>query len=612
MPTASSFDGERDQAWWLGDAAPRTLADLVVHHAQASPGRRVMSRWDGSVWAPITAATLRRQVEEIALGLIDSGVQPGDRVALMAKTRYEWTLVDLAIWAAGAVGVPVYESSSADQLRWICQDSEAVAIVVENRNHAALVEQIRSEVPKLTSVWTIDPVAGIPGLGMLAEAGAKRKVHDGDDVLRERREGRNGDDLATLIYTSGTTGRPKGVELTHANFLAEVTSAIEFLPELFEEQDSSTLLFLPLAHVFGRMIQVAVVLKGVHTGHSDVARIIRDLPTFAPTFVLAVPRVFERVHDGARRKAVKEGRGRIFDGAASTAIAYSRALDTDRGPSLALRALHAVYSRLVYTKIRAALGGSAAWAISGGAALGERLGHFYRGIGVTVLEGYGLTETTAASTVNTAAAQKIGTVGRPLPGFEVRIAEDGEVLVKGGHVFTRYWRNPEATAEALPDGWFHTGDLGSLDPDGFLTITGRKKEILVTSAGKNVSPAPLEDILRSSPLVSQALVVGDGRTQIAALVTLDPEGVAAWLESERRPLAEPAELVDDPGVRAQIKKVVDEANATVSSAERIARFRILATDWTEASGHLTPSMKLKRGVIMTDFADQVEALYTRA
>lgn len=601
-----------DQPWWAGPAAPRNLADLVVHHAETTPGRRVMSRWDGTVWVPVTAAALRRQVEELAHGLIAAGVGPGDRVALMAKTRFEWTLVDLAIWAAGAIGVPVYESSSASQLQWILSDSGAVAIVCENKNHLKLLEQVRADVPGLRAHWLMEPGSSSPTLDDLAEAGREYASRPGaEDELARRRDAMTPDTLATIIYTSGTTGQPKGVEITHGNFLAETTSAISFLPELFEDPDASTLLFLPLAHVFGRMIQVAVVLKGVHTGHSDVARITRDLPTFSPTFVLAVPRVFERVFDGARRKAVKAGREKIFDAAADTAIKYSKALDTSRGPSLLLRSLHAVYRRLVYTKITAALGGSAQWAVSGGAALGPRLGHFFRGVGLTVLEGYGLTETTAASTVNTATGQKIGTVGRALPGFEVRIDSDGEVLIRGGHVFTRYWGQDGGTGLDA-EGWLHTGDLGSLDSDGYLTINGRKKEILVTSGGKNVSPAPLEDIIRANPLVSQALVLGDGRPQITALLTLDEEAVADWLEQRDRTGEQPAALIEDPDLRAAIRTSIDAANETVSSAERIFRFKIVPGDWTEESGHLTPSMKLKRSIVLADFADEVESLYQRS
>ncbi len=595
-------------AWWRGAHAPRSLADLVVHHAETDPDLRLLSRRDGSSWVAVTAAEFRVEVEQVARGLVAAGVQPGDRVALMSKTRYEWTLVDLAIWAAGAVGVPVYESSSAEQLRWILQDSGAVAIVVEHHGHEKLLTEAREglEGGGPTHHWVLDAKTPAPTLDALRRSGSD--VADGE--LATRRAGLDRGTLATLIYTSGTTGRPKGVELTHGNFLDEVCAAIEFLPELFEDPDASTLLFLPLAHVFGRMIQVAVVQMGVHTGHSDIARVTQDLATFSPTFVLAVPRVFERVFDGARRKAVAGGKEKVFDAAAQTAIDWSRAHDRGR-PGPVLRAKHALFSRLVYGKIQDALGGKAQWAVSGGAALGERLGHFFRGIGVTVLEGYGLTETTAATTVNTRAGQRIGSVGRPLPGFEVRVAADGEVLVRGGHVFTRYRGDDAATAVALRDGWFATGDLGSVDADGYLTITGRKKEILVTSAGKNVSPAPLEDVVRSNPLVSQALVLGDDRPQITALVTLDPDGVAAWLEQQGRPATPVAELTEDRDVLAAIRVSVDEANGTVSSAEGIKKIRLLPVDWTEASGHLTPSLKMKRAVIMRDFAADIEALYPR-
>lgn len=592
-------------SWWLTDTAPNSLADIVVHHAETDPDRRLLSRRDGSSWVPVTAGEYRAEVEDVARGLVAAGVQPGDRVALMAKTRYEWTLVDVAIWTAGAVSVPVYESSSAEQLRWILEDSGAVAVVLENNGHAETLHQVRDQLPDLQHHWLIEGKDPDRSLAALTTSGSDVSA----DELDNRRASLSPDSLATLIYTSGTTGRPKGCELTHANFLAEVVSAVEFLPELFEDPQASTLLFLPLAHVFGRMIQVAVLLTAVHTGHSDIARITKDLPTFSPTFVLAVPRVFERVFDGARRKAVAGGKEKIFDRAAATAIEYSEALDLGRpGPLLTVK--HAVFGRLVYGKISAALGGRVRWAVSGGAPLGARLGHFFRGIGVTVLEGYGLTETTAAATVNTRLAQRIGTVGRALPRFEVSLADDGEVLLRGGHVFRGYWKNEAATTDAIDsEGWFHTGDLGSLDADGYLSITGRKKEILVTSAGKNVSPAPLEDIVRSHPLVSQALVLGDDRPQITALVTLDPDAVAAWLDQRERPATPVAELTKDRALLDDIRTAVNEANATVSMAEQIKKFRVLPVDFTEEAGHLTPSLKMKRAVIMKAFADEVDALY---
>jgi long-chain acyl-CoA synthetase len=587
------------------------LAEIIPGHARSTPDRVLVSRRAGTGWAPVTAAALDEQVTSLALGFLAAGVAAGDRVALMAKTRYEWTLVDAALWAVGAVTVPVYETSSADQLRWILEDSGAVGAVLENRGHAALLAGMAADLPDLRQHWLMDQVDGHRTLDELAASG---REHDGAQErgeLDRRRAALTEDSLATVIYTSGTTGRPKGCELTHGNFLAEVTSAIEMLPELFEDENGATLLFLPLAHVFGRMLQVAVLRQGVHVGHSDVARITRDLPTFRPTFVLAVPRVFERVYDGARRKADAAGRVRVFDLATATAIAYSEALEGS-GPGMSLRLRRALFDRLVYGKIRAAFGGRTEWAISGGAALGPRLGHFFRGVGVTVLEGYGLTETTAAATVNTRRATRIGSVGRALPRFEIRIGDDGEVLVRGGHVFRGYWHDATATGAVLDeDGWFHTGDLGSLDADGFLSITGRAKEILVTSSGKNVAPGPLEDVLRAHPLVSQAMVVGDGRASVGALLTLDTEAVSDWLASHHRPAVPVADLVHDPELLAELRTAVSAANATVSSAEGIKHIRVLPIDLTESSGHLTPTLKLKRSVVLADFGADVEALYAR-
>jgi long-chain acyl-CoA synthetase len=586
----------------------RNLADLVVAAAQRSPGAPLISRLGGNgAWTDLTSVQFLAEVRDVARGLVASGVQPGDRVGLMAKTRYEWTLCDFAIWYAGAVTVPVYETSSAEQLAWILEDSAAVACFVEGRSHVRLLESVSGSLPALRETWTFEPVDGTARLAELVEHGRAQLAEIPDEVLDARRTAAGPDDLATIIYTSGTTGRPKGCELTHGNFLTECASAVETLPELFEPEDASTLLFLPLAHVFGRMIQVALVMSTTRLGHSDLARLTRDLATFRPTFVLAVPRVFEKVHDTARRKAVSDGKGRIFDLAADTAVAYSEALDRGRpGPFLALR--RAVFDRLVYGKLRAVLGGRVEWAISGGAALSPRLAHFFRGAGIRVLEGYGLTETTAASTVNTARASRVGTVGKPLRGLEVRIGDGGEVLVRGGHVFRRYW-NVDSSDVFTDDGWFRTGDLGRIDADGFLSITGRKKEILVTSGGKNVSPGPMEDVVRGFPLISQCMIVGDARAYVAALVTLDAEAVAAWLAASGRPAQEPAELTGDPAVLAEVQKAIDAANATVSSAEAIKKFRILPADISEATGHLTPTLKLKRSVISADFAEEIDSLF---
>jgi long-chain acyl-CoA synthetase len=433
-----------------------------------------------------------------------------------------------------------------------------------------------------------------------------------DSERTARRATLSADSLATLIYTSGTTGRPKGCELTHANFLFEIGNGMSLLGR-FMNMQGSLLLFIPLAHVLARVLQVGAVKTRTVIGHTpDVSNLVQDLGEFRPTFVLAVPRVFEKVFNSAKAKAEGDGKGKIFDKAAQVAIDWSRAQDKG-GPGLALKAQHALFDKLVYGKLRAALGGRCLGAISGGAPLGDRLGHFFRGIGVTVYEGYGLTETTAAASVNHDDALRIGTVGRPLPGVEFAIADDGEVLIRGGIVMRGYWRNEEATKEAIDsEGWFHTGDIGELDNDGFLKITGRKKEILVTAGGKNVAPAVLEDRLRAHRLVSQCIVVGDQRPFIGALITLDEEALPAWLESKGKPAGQTAEQVrEDPELLAEIDAAVKDANKAVSQAEAIKKFRILGTDFTEDNGMLTPSLKLKRAVVMKEFDSEVESLYAR-
>jgi long-chain acyl-CoA synthetase len=583
----------------IGPAA--ALTDALEQRAASSPDSVLFARKTDERWSDVTAKEFATEVRAVAAGLVASGVRAGDRVALMSRTRYEWTLCDYAIWTAGAVTVPIYETSSAEQVQWNLSDSGAVAIVLETAAHAALLDGVRRELPELAHVFQLD--AG--GIDQLVAAG--REVPEPE--LAERRAGVTPESLATIIYTSGTTGRPKGCELTHRNLLTVCRAPREMLPELFDGT-GSTLLFLPLAHVFARFVQVACVETGSRMGHTaDIKALLPDLGSFSPTFLLSVPRVFEKVYNSSRQKAHGDGKGAIFDHAEAVAIAWSTAMDAGR-PGLALRLQHAVFDRLVYSRLRAAMGGRISYAVSGGAPLGARLGHFFRGIGITILEGYGLTETSAPSTVNLPTDIRIGTVGKPLPGTAVRTAEDGEILVRGDQVFRGYWRNEAATAEVLRDGWFTTGDLGELDDAGFLRITGRKKEILVTAGGKNVAPAVLEDRLRAHPLVSQCMVVGDQKPFIACLVTLDPEALPAWAGRNGKPAgATAAELADDSTLLAELQKAVDEANLAVSKAEAIRKFVVLPEDWTEEGGQITPSLKVKRSVVMARYADDVERLY---
>ncbi|WP_407564394.1 AMP-dependent synthetase/ligase [Streptomyces sp. 184] len=589
--------------------ADANLTDLIRTNAERTPDLAVVARKNAAGdWEDVSAAGFLAEVEAAARGLVAAGLRPGDRVGLMSRTRYEWTLLDFAIWTAGGVTVPVYETSSPEQMQWILSDSGAVACVVETAEHAAAVESVRSRVPLLRQVWRIDAdgEGSEPGaVAALTAAGAEVS----DATLEKHRSAAGADSPATLVYTSGTTGRPKGCVITHGNFLAECGNAVEQLRPLFRAGDSSILLFLPLAHVFGRLVEIAAMVAPMKLGHApDVKNLTGDLADFKPTLLLGVPRVFEKVYNSARAKAQSDGKGKIFDKAAHTAIAYSRALDTG-GPAFGLRLRHALFDKLVYAKLRAVLGGRATHAISGGAPLGERLGHFYRGIGFTVLEGYGLTETAAAITVNPVERPKIGTVGRPLPGCTLRIADDGEVLVSGGNVFGAYWNNEDATAATLDGEWLRTGDLGSLDEDGYLSITGRKKEIIVTAAGKNVAPAVIEDRIRAHALVAECMVVGDARPFVGALITLDEEFLGKWAEGNGKPGRTAADLADDVELRAAVQLAVDDGNAQVSRAESVRKFRILPGQFTEESGHLTPSLKLKRGAVAKDFAQEIEGLY---
>ena len=590
--------------------ATANLADVVFRRAAEQPQAVVLRRPSGSsgvsgVWSDVTASQFKDEVIAVAKGLVASGIEPGDRVALMSQTRYEWTLIDYAIWIAGAVTVPVYETSSAEQAEWILSDSGARACFAETASYGDIIGSFRDRVPALSHLWQIDP-----DLDTLRAAGADV----GDEVIAERAAAAGAADLATVIYTSGTTGRPKGCELTHENLLADVRNAfLGPLTVVAGTENPGTLLFLPLAHVFARIIQVGCIEGGIVLGHcGDLTALLPALAAFQPTFILAVPRVFEKVYNTAEQKAVSEKKGEIFGRAADAAIAYSRALDAPGRPPFGLRAQHALFDRLVYGKLRAALGGRAQYAVSGGAALSERLCHFFRGIGVTVLEGYGLTETTAAATVNRPDRNKIGTVGQPLPGVGIKIADDGEILISGKNVFPGYWHNEAATKEVFAeDGWFATGDVGELDEEGFLKITGRKKEMIVTAGGKNVAPAVLEDRLRSHALISQCMVVGDGKPFIAALITLDTDALGPWKERHGKPAdAAVAALRDDPDLIADVQAAVDDANQAVSRAESIRKFRILDTDFTQEAGQLTVKLGIRRSVLLKDFADDIDALYS--
>ena len=584
-------------------AAAGNLTNLIAERALFEPERITMSRPLGEGWQPVTAREVEEEVRATAKGLIAAGVQIGDRIAIMARTRYEWTILDFATWYAGAVVVPIYDTSSAEQIDWILNDSHSVGIIVET---PALRDLVQTVLPSHTRhVWTMtDDV-----LALLREAGK----HIGDDEIDRRRNAVTPSSLATLIYTSGTTGKPKGVQLTHANFLSETGNVAQGASELFLKPGGSTLLFLPVAHVFGRMVQIGAIASGLHMAHcSDPAtRLPMDLASFKPTFVLAVPRIFEKIYNGAEARAEAAGKGEIFKKAADVAIAYSEALDK-KGMSPVLKFKHAIFDKLVYSKLRAGMGGNVEAAISGGAPLGVRLGHFYRGAGVTILEGYGLTETTAGATLNLYGAHRVGSVGKPIPGTSVKIAEDGEVLLRGPIVMQGYWQNDAANAEVF-DGerWFKTGDLGKLDDDGFLYIVGRKKEIIVTAGGKNVAPAVLEDRLRSHPLVSQCMVVGDNQPFIAALVTIDPDALKAWVVNNKKDGASINDLINDPDLIAVVQTAVDEANKAVSKAESIRKFTILPVDFTIAGGHLTAKLSVKRHVVAKEFAQEIDALFAK-
>lgn len=580
------------------------ITDLVLRQAAKPSNPALFSRLDSAgAWRDISAKDFLADVSALAKGLIASGVAAGDRVGIMSRTRYEWALVDFAIWFAGAVSVPIYETSSPSQVAWNLGDSGAVAAFGESAHHEDIIRQAASSegLTALQHVWQLDGA----GLDAVREAG--RDVSDAD--LEERRTSANLSDVATVIYTSGTTGRPKGCELTHGNFVELSDNTLAILGDVVNEQ-AKTIMFLPLAHVFARFISVLAVAAGATVAHTpDIKNLLADLQSYQPTFILAVPRVFEKVYNSALTKAEDGGKGAIFHRATETAIAFSKARQAGH-VGLGLKLKHMVFDKLVYGKLRAAMGGNVAHAVSGGGPLGERLGHFFQGIGLQILEGYGLTETTAPISVNTPALIKIGSVGKPLPGNSVKIADDGEILTKGVCVMRGYYNLDGLTSETFADGWLRTGDIGRLDEDGFLWITGRKKEIIVTAGGKNVIPALLEDQIRADALVSQVLVVGDNRPFIGALVTLDPEALPGWLHRHGLPESTSLEeAVENPVVKAAVQDLITQANSSVSQAEAIKSFRIVASDFTEASGHLTPSMKVKRAQVMKDFETVIDEMY---
>ena len=579
------------------------ITDLLVNRVKLTPNHNLFAiETKPGVWQDLTAKEFEDKVISVAKGLVASGIQPGQAVGIMSRTRFEWALVDFALWYAGAVPVPIYASSAPSQIEWILSDADCVALFVENDEHQSRFEEIKNSAPLCRQVWNFDSGA------------IEQLERNGKEITNETIEARRTSsglyDLATIIYTSGTTGRPKGCELLHRGFVELSKNATIEISEVVNP-NHSTLLFLPLAHVFARFISVLCVHGGVKVGHQpDTSNVAPAMQSFKPQFLLAVPRVFEKVYNSAEQKAEAGGKGKIFRKAAYTAIAYSKALDTAQGPSLGLKLQHAIFDVLVYKKLRAAMGGRVKYAVSGGGPLGARLGHFYRAIGLTVLEGYGLTETTAPVSIGRPDNLRIGKVGLMLPGTGIKIADDGEILLRGNNILRGYWRNPEATAAAFEGEWFKSGDIGEIDDEGFISITGRKKELIVTAGGKNVAPATLEDPLRANPLVGQAVVIGDQRPFISALISLDPEMLPIWLSNNGldKDLSL-AQAAKEPKVLAEIQSAVDRVNKNFSRAESIRKFTIIGQELSEQSGHLTPSLKIKREAVLRDFAPAIEEIY---
>ena len=586
---------------------PKTnITDLFLDRVKKDPSLPLISKQTGpGIWQDVSASVYLAQVKELAKGFIATGIKPGQRVGIMSPTSYEWALCDFALWFAGAVSVPIYESSAPAQIEWILGDSGAIACIFANDGLRELFNNVKSSLHDVKQTWTIEgnDLADLVKLGKSVS----------DDELEKARTNSGLKDLATIIYTSGTTGQPKGCELLHQGFVDLCRNAQAVLPDVIRPGET-TLLFLPMAHVFARFVSVLCISGGVKVGHqSDAKTVAPAMQSFHPSFLLAVPRVFEKVYNSAEQRAESAGKGKIFHAASETAVAWSMALDTKKGPSLGLNLKYKLFDALVYKKLRAAMGGKVKYAISGGGPLGARLGHFYRAIGLIVLEGYGLTETTAPATIGRPDKLKIGKVGFPLPGCGVMIADDGEILLRGTNVLKSYWNNPQATKATFEGDWFKTGDIGSLDEDGFLSITGRKKELIITAGGKNVSPAALEDPLRANPLISQAVVVGDAKPFVSALVSIDEEMLPIWLENNGiKDKLSVQDAINNPVVIAEVTRAIEGVNSKFSTAESIRKFALLPKDLTEKSGHLTPSLKIKRSVVLDDYSYLVDDIYAES
>ena len=578
------------------------ITDLLAERVRRTPNLALFSIQDASgTWRDVTAKEFETEVIALAKGMMQQGIKAGDAVAIMAHTSYSWTLIDFALWYCGAVGVAIYETSAPAQMEWILSNSESVGLWVESADQEVRFDQIKQNTPTVKRVWRIDR-------GDIAQVSQTGETVSDSDLQARRRSAKLAD-LSTLIYTSGTTGQPKGCELTHRGFVELSRNAVIELPQVLYE-GASTLLFLPLAHVFARFISVIAIHAGVKVGHQpDAKNIAPAMQSFHPNWLLAVPRVFEKVYSSAEQRAEAGGKGKIFRRAADVAIAWSRANEAGKiGFGLALQ--HKLFDVLVYKKLREAMGGRVQYAVSGGGPLGERLAHFFRAIGLTVLEGYGMTETTAPATIGRVGAARIGKVGFPLPGTGVAIADDGEILMRGFNILRGYWKNEKATKETIIDGWLHSGDIGELDDDGYLKITGRKKELIITAGGKNVAPAPLEDPLRANPLISQAVVLGDNQPFIAALISLDAEMLPIWLANNGGNTGmSVADASKSPIIIKEVQRAIDEVNKNVSQAESIRKFAIISSELTEDSGHITPSLKIKRAQVMKDFAPVIDDLY---